>query len=136
MTVTMADARAIADGVVQRASSLGLHVSCSVVDERGFEIVTMRMDGAPWFTPDVARTKARTAAVMGQSTAEFAALGEAYPALLALIDEQLPFTATTLPGGIAVLDGSEVLAGVGVSGAHPDEDIACARFAVATWQGA
>ncbi|MBK9739954.1 MAG: heme-binding protein [Actinobacteria bacterium] len=135
MTVklTMDDARTIAEGIAAEARVRDVQVSCSVVDARGIEIITMRMDGAPWFTPDVARTKARTAAVMRQSTADLARLKEAYPDLISLIDDQLPFTATTLPGGVVVERDNRVVGGVGVSGAHPDEDIACARAAIDAW---
>ena len=135
MTLTLADARAIADHVVQAAGDQGLAVSCCVVDAAGIELTTVRMDGAPWFTADVSRAKARTAAVMHSSTRDLGDLQRAYPDLMLLIDDQLPFRATTLPGGITITDGPVHRGAVGVSGATPDQDIACAEAAVASWLG-
>ncbi len=60
-----------------------------------------------------------------------AALATTHPALMPVVDEQLPFTLTTLAGGLVVRDGDAVRGAVAVSGASPEQDVACARVAVA-----
>lgn len=124
-------ARAILDAALAAARAEGIRVSCCVVDANGHELTSARMDGAPWFTAGVARAKARTSATMRADSGSLADLRAAYPELIVLIDNQLPFDFTTLPGGIVIRDGETVLGAVGVSGAHPDQDVACAQAGIA-----
>lgn len=127
----LTQARVVLDAVLAHADSLGVRVSCSVVDAAGHEVLTARMPGAFWFTPGVARTKARTAAAMGMDSGDVAGLAAAYPDLMPVIDEQLPFTLTTLGGGLVVRDGDTVRGAVAVSGATPDQDVECAQVGAA-----
>jgi glc operon protein GlcG len=117
--------------VMAHATQLGVSVSCSVVDGAGNEVLTARMPGAPWFTPHIARTKARTAVALRMDSADVAGLAQTYPDLIPVIDEQVPFTVTTLGGGVLVKAGNAVLGAVGVSGATPAQDIECAEAGVA-----
>ncbi|MFC6239021.1 GlcG/HbpS family heme-binding protein [Longivirga aurantiaca] len=120
-------AQAALAAVVAHATTIGASVSCSVVDGAGNEVLTARMPGAPSFTPHIARTKARTAVALRMDSADVAGLAQTYPDLIPVIDEQMPFTVTTLAGGVLVRAGKAVLGAVGVSGATPDEDAECAR---------
>jgi glc operon protein GlcG len=124
-------AERIARAALTEAAARGLSVSVAVVDERGHDVVVVRGDGAAWFTPSVARAKAATAVAMGSATADLAALRETYPELFDLISSQVAHPLTSLPGGLPVLSGDELLGAVGVSGAHPDDDVACAAAAAA-----
>jgi glc operon protein GlcG len=126
----LSQAQSALAAVLAHATSLGVAVSCSVVDGAGNEVLTARMPGAPSFTPHVARTKARTAVALRMDSAEVAGLAEAYPDLIPVIDEQMPFTVTTLGGGVLVKAGNAVLGAIGVSGATPSQDTECARAAV------
>jgi uncharacterized protein GlcG (DUF336 family) len=126
-----ADVEVLVDAVLQSASERGLRVSVAVVDERGFDLVVVRGDGATWFTPDVARTKARTAAAFGRPTESLGSLKEGYPDLHDLVAEGLPFRPTALPGGLPIKRGTRVVGGLGVSGARPDEDVELAQVALA-----
>ncbi|GGM69709.1 hypothetical protein GCM10010106_14860 [Thermopolyspora flexuosa] len=128
-------ARLIIDAALDAARAAGIRVSCCVVDAAGDEIAGIRMDGAPWFTCGVARSKARTAARMGVDSAVVAGIKADHPELVTLIDGQLPFDVTTLPGGVVIRDGQAVAGAVGVSGAHPDQDVAVARAGVDAWLG-
>ncbi len=129
----LADARLIVDAVLGAAEVGDLTITVCVVDAHAQELACARMDGAPWFTAGVARTKARTAAAMGSDTADLEVLRSSYPDLLPLIDEQLPFTLTVLEGGVVVRLGDQMVGGVGVSGALPDQDVTCARTGVDAW---
>ena len=129
----LTDARVILDVVEAEATALGLALSTSVVDASGHEVLTARMPGAPWFTPHVCRTKARTSVAMGMDSADVSGLAEAYPALMPVIDEQLPFTLTTLQGGVVVRVDDEVVGAVACSGASPQQDEDCARAGIEAW---
>ncbi|MDN4174062.1 heme-binding protein [Nocardioides sp. SOB77] len=126
-----AAAEAVAAAALDAARAAGVRVSVAVVDERGADVVVLRDDGAAWFTPGVARAKAATAAAMGAPTAALRELRTAYPELADLVDDQLPQRFTTLPGGVPLALGGRSVGAVGVSGAHPDQDVACAEAAAA-----
>ena len=122
---TLETARNVAEATLAHASHLGIKVSVCVVDSRGHELVTLRADGANWFTAEVARAKARTAAALRRDSGALDGLKGSYPELFRLIGGQLPFEPTTLPGG--VVHTGETAWAVGVSGATPEQDVACAR---------
>jgi len=63
------DARALADDARARALKLGKALSIAVVDYGGFVVLIERMDGARPMTPDIALSKAYSAAVMQGPTA-------------------------------------------------------------------
>ena len=63
MTLPFSDARALVDGVRAQALELGKALSIAVVDYGGFVVLIERMDGARPMTPDIALSKAYSAAV-------------------------------------------------------------------------
>jgi glc operon protein GlcG len=136
--ISLAHAQAMAQAALEHAAAQSLRISISIVNASGHEVLSLRSDGASWFTVEVARSKARTAAAMRCETEKLGALKENYPELLALIDGQLPFTPTTMAGGIPLWEngtadaGGGLRGGIGVSGASPEQDAACARAAVRT----
>ena len=130
-------AQQVLAAAVARAEEIGVRLSFSVADEKGHEILTARMDGAPWFTPHIARTKAKTCVAMGMDSADVAGLDGAHPGLLKVIEEQVGHTVTTLGGGVVVTDASgAVLGAVAGSGAHPAQDADGARAGAAAWLAA
>ncbi|MBC9735197.1 GlcG/HbpS family heme-binding protein [Nocardioides marmotae] len=124
-------AEAVAQAALAAARAAGVRVSVAVVDARGADLVVLRDDGASWFTPGVARAKAGTAAAMAAPTAALGDLRTAYPELADLVDDQLPHRFTTLPGGVPLTRDGRTVGAVGVSGAHPDQDVACAEAGAA-----
>ena len=129
----LALAQEVVAAAMAHAESIGVRVSLSVADDKGNEVLTARMDGAPSFTPHIARTKARTCVAMGMDTVAVADLDTAHPGLLRVIEEQAGFTLTILGGGIVVKDGDVVLGAVAGSGAHPDQDAECAHAGADVW---
>jgi len=134
MSLTSDDARTIANAALHTAATMGLKVSCSVVDAHGHELHTHRACDASWFTAGLARNKAQTSVAMGQDTFDTAAMGAQHAGLLDLISDQLPFRLAILGGGIVVLSGDQVIGGVGVSGASQEDDVTCAQAGVASWR--
>ena len=115
------------------AGELGVAISVVVVDSGGALVSALRMDGAPWFTPDVARNKARTAVAFEADSADLLDWRSSRPGLLEQIDAQLPFLPATMPGGLVLRSGDQVIAGIGVSGARPEQDVQCARKGAAAF---
>lgn len=123
-------ALAIAHRALAHGTALGVEVSVAVVDAHGHDLAVLRGPGAPWFTPGVARAKAATAAAMGCPTGALTDLEATYPALAHLIDAQMAQPFTSLPGGVPWRSAGRTIGAVGVSGAHPDQDVACAVAAL------
>ena len=129
----LALAQKVLGAAVAHAETIGVRLSFSIADHTGNEILTARMEGAPWFTPHIARTKAKSCVAMGSDSRDLADLDAEHPGLLAVIGEQVGFTVTTLGGGVVVKDGDTVVGAVAGSGAHPDQDAECARAGAAAW---
>ncbi|WP_341395568.1 GlcG/HbpS family heme-binding protein [Arthrobacter sp. G119Y2] len=126
---TLSESRILAEAVLDKARELGVTMSVCVVDAAGHELLTIRGDGAAWFTPGVARAKAQTAAAMKKDTSALADLDARFPGLIPLIADQLSFQPTVLAGGV-VDSAAQPLWAVGVSGALPEQDEECARAAL------
>ena len=92
--LTNAQAVAVLRVAVTYAENAGMRVSVVVVDERGFDVVLERSDGAAWFTPALARAKARTAAAFGVRSESLAPIREERPEVWALIAQEVAFTPT------------------------------------------
>jgi uncharacterized protein GlcG (DUF336 family) len=115
-------ARRAAQAVLDAARAEGARVCAVVVNRGGVTKVLLSDDGVGPMGVETARRKAYTAAVMGMSTAEFAAFA-ASPAMAVapphLIDGQL----LPVPGGRpVVVDDGEVIGGIGVGGADGATD--------------
>ncbi|MEV7009344.1 heme-binding protein [Streptosporangium sp. NPDC051022] len=122
-------ARVTVEAALARAAGDSLRVSVAVVDAMGRDVLVVRSDGATWFTPEVARSKARTAAAFRRDSATLTGLKESYPEVFTLAGDQVPFRPTTLPGGILLEVDGEIVGAVGVSGATPAQDVLCAEAA-------
>lgn len=120
--LTNAQAVAVLRVAVTYAENAGMRVSVVVVDERGFDVVLERSDGAAWFTPGLARAKARTAAAFGVRSESLAPIREERPEVWALIAQEVAFTPTALAGGVPLVSGGRILGAIGVSGDKGPQD--------------
>ena len=120
---------------LEHAAGIGVEVSVALVDVAGFDLVVVRGDGAPGYTAGIARRKAATAAAFRRPTAELRDLQERRPEVIELAGEQLRFRPTTLGGGLPVRLDGEVVGGIGVSGATPEQDTECAAAALTALGG-
>jgi len=130
-SLTLETARELAAAAHAAAAEAGKSISVAVVDAAGRDVLVERSAGASWFTADVARSKAATAAALGRPSVALTGLREAYPELVTLIDGQLPRPLTSLPGGVPVLVDGVLVGAVAVSGATPEQDVVCAEAAAA-----
>ena len=116
--------------VLERALALGVRVAAAVVDDGGAAVALIRMDDAGAATPEIALAKAATAAVLGTPTDALGASTRADGGNWGL-NTVLGGRIVVLPGGIPLCRGERVVGGLGVSGATGEQDLDCARFAVA-----
>jgi glc operon protein GlcG len=107
-------------------------LSVVVVDASGALVASKRQDGAMPVSTEVALLKARTSIRTGAPTSVLSPIVQSDAGTRdAFITMQL----TAIPGGAPFTRGAEAVVGaVGVSGANPDQDAACATSAVTAAQ--
>jgi len=122
MTLPFQEARILADDARARAVELGKALSIAVVDYGGFVVLIERMDGARPMTPDIALSKAYSAAVMQRPTEMLENWRDSDPVFFTQVGRmsQRPIVATK--GGYTLKRDGAILGGIGISGGSPDED--------------
>ena len=120
--LAFSEARTLVDGARAQAAELGKALSIAVVDYGGFVVLIERMDGARPMTPDIALSKAYSAAVMQRPTEMLENWRNSDPVFFTQVGRmgQRPIVATK--GGYTLKRAGEVLGGIGISGGSPDED--------------
>ena len=120
LSLTLTDAKAIADAAEAYAESHQLAVSIAIVDESTYLQHLLRMDGAPYLSAEGAVEKARTAAEGGHPTTYFEEPLNAGRISMLKMPHIYP-----VEGGIP--SSSTVVAGaIGVAGVLPKLDAAIA----------
>jgi uncharacterized protein GlcG (DUF336 family) len=128
--VSMKMALLILEGTIEQCTKDGYRVSVVIVDRAGAVAAVLRGDGTNPHTVEFARLKAYTARTnpRGQTTEQFKALTDA-PERAFL--NQFPVV-IVVGGGVPIKVGSEIIGGVGVSGAPGGElDENCAKAGIA-----
>ena len=122
MTLPFQQARELVDDARARAVKLGKALSMAVVDYGGFIVVIERMDGARPMTPDIALSKAYSAAVMQRPTMMLENWRQSDPVFFTQVGRMghRPIVATK--GGYTLKRDGVILGGLGISGGSPDED--------------
>jgi uncharacterized protein GlcG (DUF336 family) len=108
----------LADAALAEATRRGVRVAVAIVDSRGDPIQQDTIDRAPTAAPFVAEAVAAGAATFQRPSTEID------PALTRV----LPYPALTVAGGLPVLAGDRVVAGLGIAG--PDATV-CGEIAAA-----
>lgn len=123
-SLTLDAADEIIDAVLKRAQALGKAVSVAVVDDGGFPVVVRRSDGARPLTPDIARAKAYTAAVMQRPGRMLKKWQENQPVFFSQLS-QLPGAAMPImaaEGSVTIKKDGVIIGGLGIAGGTADED--------------
>lgn len=123
--VSMEEAYALVRRAASRATEIGVDVAIAVVDSEGKEIAT-DLAGVP--SPDaalVARDKAYSAALMERSTSDLS------ERMVGRARDGIDRSRIVLEAGGIPFGRPYVVAGLGVSGATPEQDHECARAALA-----
>ncbi|MER5517001.1 heme-binding protein [Streptomyces sp. NPDC002763] len=123
-SLTLAAAEEIIDAAHGRAREIGKAVSVAVVDAGGFPVAIRRPDGARPLTPDIARAKAYTAAVMQRPGPMLKKWQESQPVFFSQLS-QLPGAALPImaaEGSVTIKKDGEIIGGLGIAGGTADED--------------
>ena len=129
MPLTLADAQRVAAAGVAKAESMGVKISVAVVDARGDLVALARMDGAGFFTSDVARGKAKVSASFGAPSAGFAE--NAGLPIFQLIDNLAGGGMVFFQGAVPLMKDGQLVGAVGGSGASSQQDEEAAQAAAA-----
>jgi glc operon protein GlcG len=116
-TLTLADARRIAEAAEAKARENGWTVVIAIVDDGGHLVLLQRLDGTQPASSEIATAKARTAALFKRPTKaleEIVASGRT--AMLALPG------LTPVEGGAPILYRGDVVGAIGVSGVQSFQD--------------
>jgi uncharacterized protein GlcG (DUF336 family) len=123
-------AEQVIDAACGRATEMGVPQNIAVVDNAGHLVAFRRMDGAKFFSIEIALAKAYTAAGARKATAEIGPAtqpGEGGFGAQNLHGGRF----TTLPGGVPLTIGGAVIGAVGVSSGTVAEDRIVADAAAA-----
>ena len=118
----MKQARALVDAGIRAAEEKGYQVAVTIVDAGGNFMWCGRMDGTKFVAPDIARAKAFTAAAFRQSTAVLEEKANPKPVFYTGVQVVHGGNIAIGQGALPVWIGEEVVGGIGVSGAAPQED--------------
>ena len=124
-TLGLAQAQRAIAAVIEEATRQAKPMAVAVVDDRGDEIASARMDGVPERVLRFALRKAYTAAVMGRDTLAFKKLLVDTGRTLADYGDP---TFTTLQGGLTVTVEGQVVGGFAVGGNNVTGDEEVARI--------
>jgi glc operon protein GlcG len=135
MPLTLEQAQTVIDAAHETARGEGLRVTVAVVDEGGLLQALGRMDGAPPLSAQIAEAKAVGAALWHRDGDQLAAVHADRAAFFATVSSMVRVPLVPADGSVVIRDGDRVLGAVGVSGAKPEEDRACAEAGLAAVLG-
>ncbi len=114
-----------------KARQDGLRVTVAVVDEGGLLQGLGRMDGAPPLSAQIAEAKACGAALWHRDGDALAEVLQSRPAFFQQVDRMVRVPMIGGLGSVLIRREGKILGAVGVSGAQPEQDKACAQAGVA-----
>lgn len=127
MPLSLADAQQAVERAHGKAKELGLQVTVAVVDAGGLLVALSRMDGAPPISPQIAEAKAVGAAIFLRDGGWLAQTAQERPGFFKAADRLARVPLIPGPGSALIRQDGAVVGAVGVSGARPDQDLACAE---------
>ncbi len=118
MTLTLAEAQAVAAAVQDAATTRALQpLAIVVLDAGGHDFVVLRSERAGFYRVEIARAKATSCLGMGLDGAELADRAKAAPAFYAALAATMSGGMLPMPGGVLLRDATGMVVGaVGVSG--------------------
>ena len=115
-------AKRLAQLVEDRALARRVPITISVVDVHGNLVLKHRMAGAPLISLEMSERKAYTSVCTSMATKDITPLAEPGQRMYT-ITSVVGGRFVAFGGGVPLLQGKEVVAGVGVSGGTTEEDI-------------
>lgn len=128
---TMAEALKALEGARAAAMKIGVNLSCAVVDSRGDLVALTRMDGARFYTTDIARGKAQVSAMFGQPSGNLAQFG-ASP-YFGNLNTAAQGRLYPIQGAVPISRAQQVIGAIGCSGASAQQDEEAAKAGLTTF---
>lgn len=131
--IRLAQAADIVDHALAQARDLALApMTVTVLDAGGRAVAMKREDGSSLMRPEIAHAKAFGALATGMGSRALGERAGTHPAFIAAVTTLAAGNLVPVAGGVLIRDARGVLLGaVGVSGALPDQDEACALAGIA-----
>ena len=126
---TMAEALKALEVARTAAVKIGVNLSCAVVDSRGDLVALARMDGARFFTTDVARGKALVSALFGQPSGNMSAFANS--PFFSNFNTAAQGRLYPIQGALPITRNNQTLGAMGCSGASAQQDEDAVRAALA-----
>lgn len=121
-------AQSVIDYAAQKADAMGVPQNIAIVDEAGHLVAFRRMDGAKFFSIDIAITKAFAASGTRNATHKIAP--NTQPGMPGFGAQALNGGRfTTLGGGIPLVHGGQTVGAIGVSSGTVAQDLEIAEAA-------
>ncbi len=127
MPLPLEQAQRLVEAAHARAAADGLRVAVAVVDEGGTLITLSRMDGAPPLASQIAEAKAVGAALWHRDGDSLAEVYQQRAKFFEQVDRLVRVPMVPGLGSLLIRRDGGVLGAVGVSGAAPEQDKACAQ---------
>jgi glc operon protein GlcG len=128
---TLAEALKAMDLARAAADKISVKLSCVVVDSRGDLVAVTRMDGARFYTTDVARGKALTSALFGQPSGNMVEFGST--PMFQNFNTAAQGRLYPIQGALPIQRANQVLGAMGCSGASAQQDEDAVRAALAAF---
>jgi len=121
--LNLAAARSIIAAALDQANELGLKpMAVTVLDAGGHVIAAEREDGASNMRFEIARAKAYGAVSLGMGSRALMGRAEQQAYFINGAALAIGGSLVAVPGGVLVLDGTEIIGAVGASGDTSDND--------------
>ena len=122
-------AKRLAQLVEDQSLEMQVPITISVVDTHGNLVLKHRMSGAPLISVEMSERKAYTSALLNMATKDITPLAQPGQRMHSITDVA-GGRFVAFGGGVPLLDGREVVAGVGVSGGTTEEDLEILESAI------
>ena len=130
--MTLADAEKLIAAAHEKAASINVKVTVAVVDDGAHLVALSRMDGANPMSPAIAQGKAVGAAMFRRDGAWLLSTANDRQAFWNAVKGMAGKDMVPGPGSLPITRDGVVIGAIGVSGAAPNEDLACAEAAVSS----
>ena len=124
--MNVATAEKAVRAALDKAKALGTVMTASVVDEAGRLVMTVRGDGAGFFSPETSRAKAVAAVAFKRPTKDMGDLLAKAPAFWGAVPTVLDGQILPSIGGVPIVVGGRVIGAIGCGGGTGDQDHECA----------
>ena len=123
MSITLDQANAIIAAAFDKGGELGLKpLSVAVLDAGGHVIAFARQDGSSNLRFKIAEGKAAGAIALGMGSRAIFERAQQQPYFVGALNGLMDGALVPVPGGVLVMEGGQLVGGVGVTGDTSDND--------------